>query len=97
MSAELAQVFPAIALFAFSLGLTVVCLWAARRLAPWFIGDRAEVPSVRSFFLDPSADSDVSPARLATLLIAAVLVLAVLLAMTCVIRFGGVAVFWISF
>jgi hypothetical protein len=91
MNAELAQVFPAIALFIVSLVLTVGCLWAARRMAPWFIGQRTEVPSVRSFFLDPSADSDVSPARVVTILIAAVLVLAVLLAVTCVLRFGGLA------
>jgi hypothetical protein len=92
MNAELAQVFPAIVLFLVSLALTVGCLWAARRMAPWFIGDRVEVPSVRSFFLDPSADTDLSAVRVATLLIAAVLVLAVLLAVTCVVRFGGFGV-----
>lgn len=91
MNAELAQVGPAMILFLISLALTVVCLWAARKLTPWFIGKGADTPTVRSYFLDPAAETDMTRERFVTLMIAAALMLGVLLAMACVVRFGGVA------
>ncbi len=90
MNAELAQVFPAITLFLVSLVLTASCLWVAGKLTPWFTGSRSDIPTVRSYFLEPAAEQEMTPTRLVTLLIAAALLLAVLLAMACAVRFGGV-------
>ena len=90
MNADLAQVFPALALFLVSTALTIACIWAATRLTPWFLGERCSPPTVRSFFLDPHADVLMSRERMAILGLAIALLLAVLLALTCAIRFGGV-------
>ena len=84
-------VFPAFALFSASLVLTVVSLWIARRIAPWFLQETVEPPTVRSYFLDPMADADMTKARLVTMLIAAAIVLFALLVIAIVVRFGGVA------
>jgi len=92
MNAELAQVFPAITLFLISVVLTASCLWVAGKLTPWFTGTRSDIPTVRSYFLEPVAEQAMTSTRLVTLMIAAALLLAILLTMAIAIRFGGVAV-----
>ncbi len=84
-------VFPALALFSASLVLTVTALWIAGRLAPWFLKETVEPPTVRSYFLDPMAEIGISKARLVTMLIAAAIILFALLAIAAAVRFGGVA------
>lgn len=84
-------VFPALALFLASLVLTAVSLWIGGRLAPWFLRESVEPPSVRSYFLDPMADIDVNRARMVTLGIATAIMLFVLLVIAVAVRFGGVA------
>lgn len=91
MSAVDELVFPALALFSASLVLTVIALWIAGRLAPWFLKETVEPPTVRSYFLDPMADMDITRARLVTMLIAAAIILFALLVIAAAVRFGGVA------
>ncbi len=82
--------FPGIALFLASLVLTGLSLWVAGRLAPWFLQEAWDPPSLRSYFFDPMAETDIARGRVVTLLIACAIMLAVLLAITVAVRFGGV-------
>lgn len=91
MSAVGELVFPAFALFSASLVWTAISLWIAGRLAPWFLHETAEPPSVRSYFLDPMADVDMTRARIVTMLIATAITLFALLVIAVTVRFGGVA------
>ena len=91
MSAEVGMVFPAIVLFAASLVLTGISLWVAGKLAPWFMGEGFERPTVRSYFTDLSADMDLTKGRVVTALIALAIRLTALLAMAVAVKFGGVA------
>ncbi len=73
------------------LALTAGALWLAARLAPWFLQQRFEPPTVRSFFVDFAAEAELDRARMTTMVLAAAIVLAVLTPVVCVIRFGGFA------
>jgi hypothetical protein len=83
-------VFPAFGLFLASLVLTAISLWVGGRLAPWFLKEAVEPPSVRSYFLDPMADIDLTRVRLVTMLIATAIMLFALLLIAIAVRFGGV-------
>jgi hypothetical protein len=83
-------VFPAFGLFLGSLVLTAISLWIGGRLAPWFLKEAADPPTVRSYFLDPMADVDLSRARIVTMLIATAIMLFALLVIAVAVRFGGV-------
>ena len=84
-------VFPAFGLFSASVVLTVISLWIAGRLTPWFLQEAIEPPSVRSYFLDPMADMDMTKVRIVTMLIATAIMLFTLLVIAIAVRFGGVA------
>lgn len=91
MNAEVAIVFPSIVLFGSSLVLTGISLWLGGKLAPWFLKESFEPPTVRSYFLDFSAETDMSRGRVVTFLIASAIMLAMLVAMAVMVKFGGVA------
>ncbi len=91
MSAIGELLVPGTALFAASLVLTAMSLWVGGRLAPWFLGEAADPPSVRSYFLDPMADADMTKARIVTMLIAFGMMLFALLIIAIAVKFGGVA------
>ncbi len=93
MNAEVAMVFPSIVLFSISLVLTGLSLWLGGRLAPWFLKESFEPPTVRSYFMDFSAEMDLTRGRVVTALIALAIMLAALLAMALVVKVGGVALF----
>lgn len=78
-------------LFIPCLALTAGALWLAARMAPWFLQQRFEPPTVRSFFFDFVAEAELTQARVTTMVLAAAIVLAVLTHVVCVIRFGGFA------
>ena len=82
-------VFPGVALFLASLVLTAFSLWIAGRMTPWFLKEAYQPPSVRSYFLDPMSETDVTKGRIVTMLIATAIMLAVLLAMTVSLRIAG--------
>jgi hypothetical protein len=84
-------VFPALALFSSSLVLTAISLWVAGRMAPWFLKEAIEPPTVRSYFLEPMADVDMTRVRVVTMLIATAIMLFALLIIAIAVRFGGVA------
>jgi hypothetical protein len=90
MNAEVAMVFPSIVLVGASLVLTGVSLWLGGKLAPWFLKESFEPPTVRSYFLDLGAEIDMSRGRVVTFLIASAIMLATLLAMSVMVKFGGV-------
>jgi hypothetical protein len=82
-------VFPGVLLFFASLVLTSFSLWIAGRLTPWFLQEAVQPPSLRSYFLEPSADVGLDRVRFTTLGIASAIMLAVLLALAIAVRFGG--------
>ena len=89
MNAEVAMVFPAVVLFSFSLILTAFSLWMAGKLAPWFLRESFDPPTMRSYFFDPAADMDLTRGRVVTVLIAMAIMLSVLLVMAVAVKFGG--------
>lgn len=91
MNAEVGMVFPAIVLFSASLMLTGISLWVGGKLAPWFMGEGYQPPTVRSYFTDLSADMDLTKGRVVTALIALAVMLTALLAMAVAVKFGGIA------
>ena len=91
MHAEIAMVFPAIMLFSASLVLTGVSLWLGGKMAPWFLKEGFEPPTVRSYFLDLNADTEMTRGRVVTALIALAIMLSALLVMAIAVKFGGIA------
>lgn len=91
MNIDVAMVAPAIVLFSASLLLTGVSLWVGGKLAPWFMGEGVEPPTVRSYFTDLRADMDLTRGRVVTVLIALAIMLTALLAMAIAVKFGGIA------
>ena len=91
MNADVAIVFPAIVLFSVSLVLTGISLWVGGKLARWFLDESFEPPTVRSYFMDVSADMDISRGRVVTALIALAIMLAALLVIATTVKFGGIA------
>ncbi len=91
MNADVAIVFPAIVLFSVSFVLTGISLWVGGKLAPWFLDESFEPPTVRSYFMDLSADMAISRGRVVTALIALAIMLAALLVIAAAVKFGGIA------
>ncbi|HOY77710.1 MAG TPA: hypothetical protein PLN33_07880 [Hyphomonadaceae bacterium] len=91
MNVELGLVFPSIVLFSASIVLTGASLWVGGKLAPWFMGEGFQAPSVRSYFTDLSADLELTKGRVVTAMIALAVMLTVLLVMTVAVKFGGIA------
>lgn len=91
MNSEVAMVFPAIVLFSVSLGLTGVSLWLGGKLAPWFLQENFDPPTMRSYFFDPAAERDLTRGRVVSVLIALAIMLAALLAIALIVKVGGVA------
>jgi hypothetical protein len=75
-----------------SFALTTGALWIAARLTPWFLKQRLEPPTVRSFFLDIDPEAELTQARMTTMILAAAIVLAVVTPLAFLIRFGGFAI-----
>lgn len=91
MNGELAFVFPALAMFLASVVATAFSLWIGTRAAPWFLNERCEPPTVRSYFLDPEADLEPTRVRVVAVLVAAAILMTMLLAMAVAVKIGGVA------
>ena len=89
MNALAGDMVPAVVLFCVAVALTAWALWLAGRLAPWFLKQSFEPPTVRSFFLDPMADIDMTRGRLVTAGIAAAIVLAVALSFVVAAKLQG--------
>lgn len=83
------QVFPALGLFVWAVALTACSLWMAGRIAPWFVKAEFEPPTLRSFFLDPMADTDFNKARAVTALVAVAILLAAMLTIVVAARSMG--------
>ena len=71
MNGELADVFPAVTMLLASVIATAFSLWIGTRTAPWFLNERCEPPTVRSYFLDPTADIEMTRVRVVAALVAA--------------------------
>ena len=67
-----------LALFIASLALTAGALWLAARIAPWFLQQNFEPPTVRSFLFDFAAEADVTQARMTTMLLAVMMMMVML-------------------
>ena len=89
MNALVGAMGPAFGLFGFSVALTGWAFWVAGRLAPWFLKEGFEPPTVRSFFLDPMADIDMTRGRLVTAGIAAGIVLTAVLVFVIAAKLQG--------
>lgn len=82
---------PAVALFVFSLMMTAAALWIGGRVAPWFLKERFDPPTVASYFIQPEAEMELTRARMVTALAASAVLLAMLLAVAVAVKFGGVS------
>lgn len=91
MFAGLETAAPAAAMFTFSLLMTAAALWIGGRIAPWFLKERFDPPTVRSYFAEPGADMDLTRARVVTALAAVAILLAMLLALAVAVKFGGLS------
>jgi hypothetical protein len=89
MNELVGQVFPVVGLFAWAVGLTACALWMAGRIAPWFLNVQADPPSLKSYFLDPMADTEFNKVRAVTALVAVAIMLAVLLSLAIAARLMG--------
>ena len=89
MNALAGELVPVLGLFGVALALTGWAFWIAGRLAPWFLKETFEPPTVRSFFLDPLADLDMTRSRLVTIGIAAAIILAALLSFVFAAKLQG--------
>jgi hypothetical protein len=91
MSGELAIVFPAASMFLASIVATAFSLWIGTRAAPWFLNERCEPPTVRSYFLDPAADLEMTRVRVVAALLAAAILMTMLLGVALAVKVGGFA------
>jgi hypothetical protein len=91
MNADIGLLFPTLVMFVASLAMTGIALWLGGRMAPWFLKERCEPPTVRSYFIDPGAESHLTSARIVTALAAMAILLAMLLAIAVAVRYGGVS------
>ena len=91
MSGELAIVFPAASMFLASIVATAFSLWIGTRAAPWFLNERCEPPTVRSYFLDPAADLEMTRVRVVAALLAAAILMTILLGVALAVKVGGFA------
>jgi len=91
MNGELAIVFPAVAMFFASVAATAFSLWIGTRTAQWFLNERCERPTVRSYFFNPAADIEMTRVRVVAVLVAAAILMTMLLAMALAVKVGGVA------
>lgn len=85
-------VVPVMAMFLASVMMTAVSLWIGGRLAPWFLKERFDPPTVRSYFLQPETEMTFTRERMVTVLAASAVLLAMLLALAVAVRFGGLSV-----
>ena len=91
MNGELAIVFPAASMFLASIVATAFSLWIRTRAAPWFLNERCEPPTVRSYFLDPAADLEMTRVRVVAALLAAAILMTMLLGVALAVKVGGFA------
>ena len=91
MNGELEVVLPAVTMFLASVIATAFSLWIGTRTAPWFLNERCEPPTVRSYFLDPTADIEMTRVRVVAALVAAAILMTMLLAMALAVKVGGFA------
>jgi hypothetical protein len=91
MNSELAIVFPAATMFSAGLVATAFSLWIGTRAAPWFLKERCEPPTVRSYFLEPAADLALTRVRVVAALVAAAILMTMLLGVALAVKVGGFA------
>ena len=90
MFAGMNDMVPAVVLLVASLAMTVASLWLGGRMAPWFLKERFDPPTVRSYFVQPDAEMNLTRARIVTALAALAVLLAMLLALAVAVKFGGI-------
>lgn len=71
--------------------MTAVSLWIGGRMAPWFLKERVDPPTVRSYFFHPGTEMNLTRERMVAALAALAVLLAMLLALAAAARFGGLA------
>lgn len=81
---------PVMVLLLASVLMAVASLWIGARLAPWFLKERCDPPTVRSYFFQPEAEMSLTRARIVTALAAMAVLLAMLLVLAVAVRFAGV-------
>ncbi len=82
---------PLMAMIVVSLLMTAGSLWVGGRLAPWFLKERFDPPTVRSYFMQPDAEMSFTRERMVTALAASAVLLAMLLVMALAVKFGGLS------
>lgn len=83
------DVLPTMVLLGLSIVLTAVSLWTGGRLAPWFLQETVEAPSLKSFFFSFDADTNFDRVRMAVCGLGFAVMLAILLAIAIGARLIG--------
>lgn len=83
------DLIPTMTLLALSVVLTAASLWAGGRLAPWFLQETVEAPTLKSFFFSFEADTEFDRVRMAVCGLGLAVMLAVLLAVAIGARLMG--------
>ena len=91
MAAGFEGMVPVMAMFLVSLLMTAGSLWVGGRMAPWFLKERFDPPTVRSYFMQPDAEMSFTRERMVTALAASAVLLAMLLVMAIAVKFGGLS------
>jgi hypothetical protein len=86
---ELAHLITSVGALLTAFAMTAASLWVGGRLAPWFLSEAVEAPSVRTLLLSATASADFFRVRVAACLLAAVVMLAGLLAILITARLLG--------
>ncbi len=61
------------------------------RAAPWFLNERCAPPTVRSYFLEPAADPELTRVRVVAARVAAAILMTMLLGVALAVKVGGFA------
>ena len=83
------DVLPTMGLLGLSIVLTAISLWTGGRLAPWFLQETVEAPTLKSFFFSMDADAEFDRVRMAVCGLGFAVMLAILLAIAIGARMMG--------
>ena len=83
------DVLPTMGLLGLSIVLTAISLWTGGRLAPWFLQETVEAPTLKSLFFSMDADAEFDRVRMTVCGLGFAVMLAILLAIAIGARMMG--------
>jgi hypothetical protein len=86
---DLAQLITTLGAMVAAIAMTSVSLWAGGRLAPWFLSEAVEAPSVRTLLLSIEDGAGFFRVRVTACMLAAAMMMAALLTILIAARLFG--------